>query len=43
MLGLWKTLRYRIKKTPCLIYKGKKIAEGINDEDEIIAVIEKLL
>ena len=43
MLGLWKTLRHRIRKTPCLLYKGRKIAEGLKDERGIIAAIKKIL
>jgi len=36
MLGLWKTIRYRIKKTPCLIYRGRKILEGFPEKHDVI-------
>jgi len=43
MIGFWRCLRHRIKKTPCLIYHGKKVVEGINEKGKIIALIKKAL
>ncbi len=41
LLGLFKTLRYRIKKTPCVLLNGEKIFEGFPEKEELIKKLKR--
>jgi len=42
-LGIWKTIRHKIKKTPCLLLNGRKILEGSFYEDDLVKSIKNIL
>ena len=33
--GIWKTIRYRILRTPCVLIQGRKVFEGLPKYDEL--------
>jgi len=41
LLGVWKTIRHRIRKTPCFILNGKKIFEGIPTIEQLKTTLKK--
>ena len=41
LLGVWKTIRHRIRKTPCFILNGKKLFEGLSTIEQLKNTIEK--
>ncbi len=34
-LGLWKTIRHRIFRTPCVLIQGRKVFDGLPKYDEL--------
>lgn len=42
-MGLWKTIRYRIKEYPAFIVNGKKISQGIQSVERVLQKIDQEL
>ena len=43
LLGVWKTIKHRIIKTPCILVEGKKIFNRIPEYDELrMKILETL-
>jgi len=40
-MGLWKTIRYRIKEYPAFIVNGKKISQGIQSVERVLQKINQ--
>ncbi len=43
MLGLYKSLKHRIKKTPCILLNGEKIFEGFPERKELIEKLRSIV